>query len=155
MGKRGPKVAGTKVKQPEPAGYLEADHDLSKEAKAVWNQTVRSMDPGFYSEMDRGLLRVYSRLYVSYDQAQTVVEREGVVKRTQLGDWIENPWYRAMLKAAEALARLAVKLKACKSATVTSWATGKASRVGKPETKSPRAGLMYGETDQAPADRLN
>jgi phage terminase small subunit len=139
----------------EAAGFLKPDRDLSPAAKRIWNQTVKAMSPGFYAEMDRNLLRMYSRLYVNYEEAQAAVDREGVVIE-QDGRTVENPWYKAMLKAAEALARLAVKIKACKSAVETHNAAAQAARIGNPKPpKSARAGLMYGEGDEAPAAGLN
>ena len=155
MGKRGPKASGSRTSRIEAAGYLKPDRDLSPAAKKSWNQTVKAMSAGFYTAMDRSLLRIYSRLYVDFEQAQAAVEREGVVIQNQLGYWIENPWYRAMLKAAEALARLAVKLKACKSAVETHNAAAQAARIGKPGAASPRAHLMFGGTKEDPAERIN
>lgn len=156
MGLRGPKAARATVNQVKAVkapGYLQPDQDLSPAAKKIWNQTVKSMAPGFYSEMDRGLLRVYSRLYVSYDEAQAAVEREGVVIDVGL-ELKENPWFRTMLKAAEALARLAVKLKACKSAVETHNAAGQAARYGKPKYSSARAHLMFNGDKDGPLDHL-
>jgi len=155
MGVRGPKAGGTRVARMAAAGYLKPDADLSAAAKKIWDRTVKAMAPGFYCEMDRGLLRIYSRLFVDFERAQNVVEHEGLVKQDQLGDWKENPWHRTALKLAESLSRLAVKLKACKSAVETHNATAQAARIGKPKARSARAGLMFNGADEAPADQLN
>lgn len=158
MGKRGPKSSSSVQNRiitgkDNPNEYLRPDRDLPKAAKAVWARTVHAMAPGFYTELDRGLLRVYSRLYVTYERALAMVDQEGEVIRVD-GKPVSNPWFITMMKSAEFLTRLAVKIKACKSAVETHKAAAKASQVGRPEAKSARAGLMYGEAEAEEA-RLN
>ena len=143
MGKRGPRAATTKPVRGESTGYLKPDRDLSPAAKKVWDQVVKSMAPGFYSEIDRSLLRIYSHLSVNLEKAQAEVDKMGVVIKTGYEQIAENPWFKASLKLSEALARLAVKLKISKSSSETHRATAKASRAGLPETSSFRKGLLY------------
>ena len=154
MGKRGPKSANSRESPPNKAqsAYLSAaDRGLDHAERAEWNRIVRAKEPGFYLEDDADLLVQLCQAWSARNRLWKL-ENEAVAKKAGKASLLILTQWREQAKLVSMLAR---QLKIGASARETHRATARASQASRPEVRSARAGLMYGEGAEAPADRLN
>jgi hypothetical protein len=154
MGKRGPKSVNTRSAAPKQAASAwlsPIGRGLGPAERAEWDRRVKAKDPGFYREDDAGLLIQLCQAVTDRDQLRKQkldAYKNGDIRLALL---CQTQW-REQCKLVSMLSR---QLKIGASARETHRATAKASKAGLPEVKSVRAGLMYGEAAEVPAERLN
>lgn len=138
MGQRGYESAAEKADpRAEPAvPDLVMPASLTQAEVAIWLRITRSVGPGFFRPGDESLLVIYCRTTVQYEELSRKLEQGGMMLEDRLGRVYVNPAQGAMLRVSNVLASLAVRLRLCPSARLSS--KGKlANEAPKPVEKRP------------------
>jgi len=94
---------------------LDVPADFDDAQRARWKEIVDSLSADFFRPADVPLLRAYVIAATFFDDAAKRMKDDGIVLKSDKGNWQAHPAHAVLTSQASAMAQLAVKLRLCPS----------------------------------------